>query len=70
MICKIREKMVNHYGVSNKKGHRTRLSSKKSKRKDMQSVEFKCVGSSSNRFEAVFNGYIGWITITATLKTT
>ena len=53
MICKIREKMVNHYEVSNKKGHRTRLSSKKSKRKGMHSVEFKCVGSTSNRFEAV-----------------
>ena len=45
--------MVNHYEVSNKKGHRTRLSSKKSKRKGMHSVEFKCVGSTSNRFEAV-----------------
>ena len=56
MICKIREKMVNHYGVNNKKGHRTSLSSKKSKRKGMRSVEFKCVGSTNNRFAAVFSG--------------
>lgn len=56
MTCKIRENMVNHYGVNKKKGHRTSLSSKKSKRKGMRSVEFKCVGSTNNRFAAVFSG--------------
>ena len=56
MIRKIREKMVEHNVVNKNKGHRTSLSSKKSKRKGMRSVEFKCVGSTNNRFAAVFSG--------------
>ena len=59
MICKIREKMVNHNGVNKNKGHRTSLRSKKNKRKGLHSVEFKRVGSTNNRFVAVFSGKDG-----------